>query len=140
MNKTLGSKNLYKLFISASKYIPILCAIIQIIGLIMNYIGITSTWLSFIGGTSIMFVILLYLISYVFRFCYLYRMPLHFIVIINVIIAINLIVGIPIITYIALRLCMLISGIFIITYIIVMYKNRNNPKVDYIKNLCDRYC
>ncbi len=139
-DKTLGSKNLYKLFIIVAKYIPLFCSIIQIIGLIMNYVGSTSIWMSFFGGTSLMFVALLYLISYVFRFCYLYRIPLHYIAIINIIIAINLFIGIPIVTYVALRICILISGLFIVGYIVTIYKNRNNPKVDHIKEFCNGYC
>ena len=138
-DKTLGSKNLYKLFIIVAKYIPLFCSIVQIIGLIMNYVGSTSIWMSFFGGTSLIFVVLLYLISYVFRFCYLYRIPLHYIAIINIVIAINLFIGIPIVTYVALRICILISGLFIVGYIVTIYKNRNNPKVDHIKEFCERY-
>ena len=33
----------------------------------------------------------------------------------------------------------IITGIFITLWIYIWYKNRNNPKIDYIKQLCDNY-
>ena len=38
------------------------------------------------------------------------------------------------------RLYFILFGIMLIIYIWLMYKNRNNPKVDPIKQLCETYC
>ena len=39
-----------------------------------------------------------------------------------------------------LRIYFILFGIMSIAYIWYMYKNRNNPKVDPIKQLCETYC
>lgn len=33
-----------------------------------------------------------------------------------------------------------ITGVFLISWIIYWYTHRNNPKIDYIKQLCDNIC
>lgn len=136
--RTINNKNLYKLFINIIKYIPITLLILFIINLFLNYFGIHTIIMPCIGGMSIISLALLYLISYVFRFCYLYRLPLNYITIINVI---NIIIQkFNIISPINLyRFCFIFLGIFLVIYIYYWYKNRNNPKVDYISELCKRY-
>lgn len=144
-SKTVGSKNLYKLFMIIAKYIPLVLAIVQIIGLVLNLLGITGTaiaFLSFLGGTSVVFMIILYIFSYVFRFCYLYRIPLYYVTTVNILFAVKKFVGFTIETAALLQLHFLIAGVFIIIFIIYAYKNRSkvSNKIDYIKDLCERYC
>ena len=38
------------------------------------------------------------------------------------------------------RVYLIFSGVFLTIFIGFMYKNRNNPKVDPIKHLCENYC
>ena len=38
------------------------------------------------------------------------------------------------------RLYAVISGIFMLLFIGYMYKNREQPRIDYIKQLCDNIC
>jgi hypothetical protein len=38
------------------------------------------------------------------------------------------------------RIYFTLTGIMVVAYIWFMYKNRNNPKIDHIKQLCDNYC
>ena len=38
------------------------------------------------------------------------------------------------------RIYFIITGLVIVLFIFIMYKNRNNPKVDPIKQLCETYC
>ena len=132
-------KNLYKIFIIAIKHIPTILASTKIIGLILSYLEITSFFLTCFSGTSVIFLILLYLISYLFRFCGLYRLSLNYV---------SLITGISIMDwYLNLPICLnsypmyfAITGIFITWWIVYWYTHRNNPKVDHIKQLCDSCC
>lgn len=141
MNTTLfTNKNLYKIFLSLVKYIPMIVTLIHISSLIFNYCGLSIPLLSCVGGISLIFVLLLYLISYVFKFCYLYRLPLIYL---TIIVILNMLRSVGLLTLAVInlyRLYVFIFGIFLVVFIIYMYKNRNNPKVDYIKQLCDTYC
>jgi hypothetical protein len=69
-NKFLN-KNLYKIFLSVVKFIPITTLCIKIISTVLNLLNIVLPILTYLGGTSILFMVLLYLISYVFNYCYL---------------------------------------------------------------------
>ena len=78
MTETILNKNVYKVFISVIKFLPNLLALFKIIGLLLSYFKMTSFALTCIGGTSIILLVLLYLISFVFRFCGLYRLSLNY--------------------------------------------------------------
>jgi hypothetical protein len=141
MNNTLlRNKNLYKIFLSCVKFLPITLAIIQIIILIFNYFGIIIPVLTYFGGFSILFLILLYLIAEVFQFCYLYKIPLWYL---SVIFAFSVLrnagyLPIPVINL--YRLYTFISGLFIVLFIYFKYKNRHKPKVDHGLVFCTNYC
>lgn len=140
MNQIGINKYLYKILLSFIKYTPIVLAIVIVLNFILNFLGIEITILTYIFGVSATLIILLYLLSFVFRFCQLYRIPLHYITITNIISCLYKL-GIFTITVINLyRLYFIIAGIVAIVYVIFMYKNRNNPKVDPIKQLCETYC
>lgn len=140
MNKNLGSKNLYKIFLVAVKYLPLTLLLVKVINIICAYFKIFSTAFSFIGGTSILFLALLYIIAIIFKYCYLYKMPLYFLTITDLFLMVT-----KIFTFNTLdiyRILFFIFGIFMITYIAYAYLTRNNPnrKIDYIKDFCERYC
>lgn len=139
-SELLGNKKLYKLFISLIKFLPITLSVIHIIALIINYIGFKTTLLACLGGSSILFIGLLFIISFVFKFCYLYRIPLWYITIMNIMNIIRFFIGIPIDLELLYRIYLIMTGFFTTLFIGYMYKNRNNPKVDPIKHLCENYC
>lgn len=139
IQNTVGSKSLYKLFISTIKYVPNILAFSKILGLILSYFGQTSFLLTCLGGTSITFLIMLYLISFIFRFCGLYRLSLNYISLITGLTIFDWYIGIPLSIEITYKLYTFISGVFVSMWIYVAYKNRNNPTIDYIKQLCDKY-
>lgn len=137
----LRNKNLYKVFITIIKYLPITLAVTHMISLTLNYFGMNSMLLSCFGGTSLLFIGLLYIISYVFRFCYLYRIPLWYSTVMAILFLLISLGYIPLEVIDLYRLYAIISGIFITSYISYAYKNRNNQgKIDYIRELCKRYC
>lgn len=133
------SKNLYKIFLGVVKIIPNILALSKIISLTFGYFGMTSFFLTCFGGTSILFLSILYLISFIFRFCGLYRMSLNYVTIITGLSVIDYYIGIPLNVIHLFWLYAAITGVFIISWIIYWYTHRNNPKVDHIKQLCDRY-
>lgn len=139
LNNTIRNKNLYKIFLSFIKIVPNILAITKIITLIFNYFLVDSLFLTCIGGTSIILLILLYLVSYIFNFCGTHRLSLHYVTLVTMITIIDYYIGIPINTKYLYYIFGIISGVFITSWIIIWYKNRNNPKIDHIKQLCERY-
>ena len=139
MNNTIIDKNLYKIFLIIIKHIPTILAIIQITGLMLSYFKITSFFLTCVGGTSIAFLIIMYLLSFIFKFCGTHRISLHYVTLTYLISIFDYYVGIPLSIMGLYYLYSIITGIFITLWIYIWYKNRNNPKIDYIKQLCDNY-
>lgn len=139
MSNTTVNKTYYKIFLSYIKYVPNLLAIIQILCLILSYLKVTSFVLTCIGGTSIIFILLLYGISYVFQFCGTHRFSLHYVSIITGLTIFDWYVGIPLNIEALYILYAIITGVFMTSWIIIWYKNRKNPKIDHIKQLCDSY-
>ena len=133
------NKNVYKIFISIIKFLPNFLALLKIVGLLLSYFKITSFAITCIGGTSIVLLVLLYLISYVFRFCGLYRLSLNYVSLITLITIFDFYIGIPLIVSSKFILYTFITGVFISLWLFVIYRNRKNPKIDHIKQLCERY-
>ena len=92
-----------------------------------------------VGGTSIITLVLLYLISYIFKFCGIYRLSLHYVCLIYLMTLFDWYIGIPASMETIWRIYAIITGVFMTSWIIIWYKNRNNPKIDHIKQLCDSY-
>lgn len=134
------SKRLYKIFLGITKYIPLFLSAIFIINTICAYFKLYVPILIYLGGVSFPLILLLYLLSWVFQFCHLYRIPLHYVTIGNVIGIVDIHWTIPLSNIGMLRIYFILFGIMSIAYIWYMYKNRNNPKVDPIKQLCETYC
>ena len=140
MHNPTINKYLYKIFLTCTKYIPIVISITFIINLTCNYCKVCIPFLSYFGGVSLLFLGLLYLLSWVFQFCHLYRIPLYYITIGNLIGVINKSSKHPIASISMYRFYFILTGIMLILYIWFMYKNRNNPKVAHAKQFLDKYC
>lgn len=139
MSNTFLNKDQYKTFLIFIKHIPLTIALIFILSTLFNYIGFSIPILSYIGGTSYLFLGLLYFASFVFRFCILHRIPIYYVAIGNSIGILRkyCLFSLSVITM--FRIYFILTGIAIIVYIYFLYKNRGNPKVDHIKQLCDPY-
>jgi hypothetical protein len=133
------NKCLYKLFLILVKYTPMLLAIIHTLGILFNFIGVELNIMYYLGGISIPFLALLFIISYVFKFCYLYRIPLWYLIVTFTISAVDGFIRIPVDTINMFRIYAIVFGLFIITFVCYMYKNRNKPKIDHFKQLCENY-
>lgn len=139
MDKQLN-KTLYKILIIILKYMPSASMIFQVLGLILNYFGISVTPIAFLGGSSLIYLILMFIISYVFQFCNLHRIPLIYITLVLIINGIDSFIGIPICTLLLFKIHFIIGGIFIGLFIYYIYKNRNKKSEDPIIGLYNRYC
>ena len=139
MNGSLVTKNLYKIFLSLVKFIPNFLAIIKIITLILHSFNKTSFVLTCIGGTSVTLLVLLYLISYIFKFCGIYRLSLNYVTLVTVLSIYDWYIGLPISQSAVWRMYSIITGVFMTSWIIIWYTHRHNPKIDHIKQLCDKY-
>ena len=139
-NEILKNKQIYKILLVIIKYLPIILFGIQTFLLGMNYMGIVLPVMTCIGGSSLIFMATLLIISKVFRFCYLYRIPIWGNIIIGMITILRISGYIPISLISLYRLYAIIVSIVILLFIIIKYKNRNKPKVNYLRNFCERYC
>ena len=135
----IENKYVYKFFLYVIKIIPTILALLKVLGLIFNCLKIKSFLLTCFGGTSVIMLLILYLISFIFRFCGIHRLSLHYVTLVTALTIVDWYVGIPLSTDHLFTLYFNITGIFMIAWIIIWYKNRNNPKIDHIKQLCDKY-
>lgn len=117
MEERLGSKYLYKLYLLSIKYSPIVILIIEILFSLFAYFSLPTVWLNYIACVSILYIIQLYLASYVFRYCYLYRLSLHSIVLTNLLALYDTIFGIPLDDLNMLRVYLVILLIGVISFI-----------------------
>ena len=117
--KLKRNKRLYKIELGLLKIIPMLLAFASLGNSILFYFDIDWTIFSYIGGTSLLPLIFLYISSYVFQFCEYHRMFLLYILITDCINIYDYHVGIPINDLNYLCLQMIIAGIslFIILYL-----------------------
>lgn len=134
-----ANKKLYKIFLSIVKFTPNVLALLKIITLFLHHFKISTFAITCLSGTSVIFLVILYLISYIFGFCGTYRLSLHYVATVTIVTIFDYYIGIPLTSSIKFRGYMFITGAFITSCIIVWYKNRYNPKIDYIKQLCDQF-
>lgn len=103
-------------FITITKVIPVLIAIVHLINSILSFIGSNDIPLNYIGGISLLPIIYLYAASYTFGLCNYYRMFLHYSVVIDVINTYDYYIGIPLNdkNYMILFVCITIITMLII--------------------------
>ena len=120
------SKTLYKLELYLIKTTPIIMSCVCLSNTILSYNGIDLTILSYIGGTSLLELMFLYLSSYVFKFCIYHRLPIHYLSINWIINVIDEYIGIPIANKPLLILYVIIAGITILLMLYFKFKLKWN--------------
>ena len=93
---------------------------------ILSYNGIDLTILSYIGGTSLLELMFLYLSSYVFKFCIYHRLPIHYLSVNWIINVIDEYIGIPMANKPLLILYIIIAGITILLMLYFKFKLKWN--------------
>ena len=95
------------------KVIPMLLALSAMTGMFLDFLGIDSSALSFVGGVSLFPLLFLYLASYVFCFCEYHRMFLHYVVANNLLTYTDYYIGIPISDRSLFMVHVILIGIFL---------------------------
>lgn len=117
------NKLLYKIELYLVKVIPMIFALLCLLNTTLSYFSINVEILSYIGSVSFITLLLLYVTSYVFKFCGYHRMFIHYTAVTWILNIIDLYIGIPVsnIGYLGIQLIIAGISLFIILYI---YLNR----------------
>lgn len=120
-------KLLYKIELYLVKIVPMLYALLTLLNTTLSYFGINAVLLSYIGSVSFITLLLLYITSYVFKFCEYYRIFIHYTTITWILNIVDLYIGIPIsdVGYLGIQLIIAGISLFLILYLYV----RSNKKV-----------
>lgn len=113
------NKLLYKIELYLIKVIPMIYASLSLLNTTLSYFYINVEILSYIGSVSLVTLVLLYLTSYVFKFCEYHRMFIHYTTVTWILNIIDLYIGIPIsdIGYLGIQLIIAGVSLFIILYL-----------------------
>jgi hypothetical protein len=116
---TLKSKSLYKLTLVTIKLLPMIMVISYIIMFILANTIEQFVIIPHILGTVIAPLVLLYLISYLFKYCYFHRLFIHYYAFIEILNVTDYYIKIPISDKAITLLHDSVSIIFIISVIII---------------------
>ena len=87
------NKSLYKIVLYSVKVIPMLVSGIYLLNTVLSYYGIDLELFSYV--VQFLFIGLMYISSYAFKFCSWHRMFIHYILIILILNIVDYHVGIP---------------------------------------------
>lgn len=123
----VGEKSirLHKITIGVLKIIPILLALVSLLNSTLSYFGIDLVILSYIGCSSILSMVFLYLASYCFGFCAYHRMFLHYVVINDILSTYDYYIGIPVSDIGMFLLHIMVTGI---SLFLILYLHQRNVK------------
>jgi hypothetical protein len=104
-----------------TKYIPVISAIVSIPLTVFGYFNLHIHYLSFISNISLLYLILLYILSYLLHFCWKHRLCIHFLSIYYILSLIDSYFKLPISDASYTLLILLIACMFIIYYFMRMF-------------------
>lgn len=128
VEEKLRSKFLYKVFLIALKYIPVLIVISYIINTLLCWFNIDLPVLSNISGMSLLTWLFMYIATYVFRFCNYHRLLLYFILVTDGISVYDYYFTIPFEDHVMLELYTSLIGILVIALLINHVKGNGRVK------------
>lgn len=117
-------RTLYKLTLAALKVIPMLLTLCAILNMLLDFFGIDSGFLSLIGGVSLLPLLFLYLVSYVFEFCAYHRMFLHYLLVSNLLVWYDYYIGINVSNETLFSIHATIIGVFLFLVLYFYRKER----------------
>ena len=126
--ESLNRKALHKIVLFTIKVIPMLVTLLYLFNTVLSYYGIDCRVFSYIGGTSFLFIVLLYAASLAFRFCKYHRMFIHYISVNWLLDIIDYEYGIPISDKGLFHVYMVIAGIFL--FLILYYHEKEKDSVE----------
>lgn len=104
---------IYKLELLSVKYVPMLIAFMDFISNILAYFDIYLDITLFIGGSSILTTIPMYISSCVYKFCIYHKMAIHYIVVNKILAFVDNYFIIPVDDFNLLLLNLIVGGAFI---------------------------
>jgi len=119
------NKTIYKIELFLLKIIPFVLATVYFVNTTLSYFKIDITFLSYLGGISILPLLFLYLSSYAFKFCLYHRLPLHYIMINLVLNIVDEYIGIPLSNRNLYAVYVIITFIFIVLLVYEHCKRRS---------------
>ena len=113
------NKLLYKIELCLVKVVPMIYALLSLLNTTLSYFNIEAVILSYIGSVSLVTLLLLYVTSYVFKFCEYHRMFIHYTTVTWILNIIDLYIGIPIsdLGYLGIQLIIAGISLFIILHL-----------------------
>ena len=121
------NKLLYKIELYLVKVIPMIYELLSLLSTTLSYFGINAVILSYIGSVSLVTLLLLYVTSYVFKFCEYHRMFIHYTTVTWILNIIDLYIGIPVSNFCYLGIQLIIAGISLFIILLLYYKT--NKKI-----------
>lgn len=118
------TKHSFKLLVGTLKIIPMLLAICETLNTALYYLDIYLPVLSFIGGTSFIPLIFIYISSWVYHFCAYHRMFIYYVAILHLINIVDYTIGIPIGYYAMLAFHSMIASVFLFTTLYLYRKEK----------------
>jgi len=107
------NKRSVKILIGTLKIIPMLLAICEAFNSVLYFMDIEAPALSFIGGTSFIPLVFIYIASLVFRFCVYHRMFIYYVATIHLLNIIDYTIGLPISNESILSIHVFITALFL---------------------------
>ena len=123
------SKASVKVLVSILRIIPMILASCEALNSVLYFLGFEVPELSFIGGTSFIPLLFIYLSSWVFGFCTYHRMFLYYIFVVHIINVIDYTVGIPASNMTMLSIHAFVTLIFL--FLVLYFRNK--------ERLCRKY-
>lgn len=113
------NKLLYKIELCLVKAMPMIYALLSLLNTTLSYFNIEAVILSYIGSVSLVTLLLLYVTSYVFKFCEYHRMFIHYTTVTWILNIIDLYIGIPVsdLGYLGIQLIIAGISLFIILHL-----------------------
>lgn len=99
----------YKIVIAIIKILPCVLAFCALLTTVLDYLRINTTLINYV--VLGLFILFMYLVSYIFKFCEYHRMFLHYFLIMNLISVYDTYVGIPVSNYTMMQVYTIITGL-----------------------------
>lgn len=124
------NKLLYKIELCLVKVIPMIYTLLSLLNTTLSYFNIEAVILSYIGSVSLVTLLLLYVTSYVFKFCEYHRMFIHYTTVTWVLNIIDLYIGIPVsdLGYLGIQLIIAGISLFIILHLYAKSHKKSTTK------------
>jgi hypothetical protein len=122
---------LKKLLIIFLKVIPMMLAGLAFSNTVCSYYEIDTEWMHYVGGTSVLTLIFLYMASYVFKFCEYHRIFIHYVLILEILTTVKWYYPVIVTSQLVLNISFVLSGLLMLCVVFFnvykIYKKYRRP-------------